>query len=141
MNTSNWISMAALLMSVWAIYTSRKALKIEQAREKDRVTEGQRAKLVARIQKIPRAKGADTWKLMVANNGEGIAKEIKIWLENTLITEHSNVMAESQPEAICSDSCVTYPLAVHLGWAPPFHVSIRWTDESNKMGFWEGEVS
>ncbi len=141
MITSVWISIAALLMSVWAIYTSRKALQIEQTREKDRVAEGKRAKLVAGIQKIPRAKGGDTWKLVVANNGQGIAKAIEIILEDTLITDHDRVMAERQPEAIGPDGSVTYPLAVHLGWAPPFHVSIKWTDESGQPGFWEGEVS
>jgi hypothetical protein len=126
------LSLAALVLSVLAYLTSRKALRIEQARERDRVAGARKAALRARIKRL----SPHDFDLLIENDGQAEAREIEVRLDGRPFREHPAAFADQcEVGPLGPGSQARYPLKITLdGPGPPFALELTWQDDSGEPG-------
>jgi hypothetical protein len=125
------LSLAALLLSLLAYLTSRKALRIEEARERDRQAGARRAALRARLV----GTGLQEF-LLLENSGQAEARDIEVRLDGTLFRDHPVAFKdESEFGPLGPGSEARYPIKLFHGVpSPPFELELTWRDDSGVAG-------
>ena len=130
------VSVVGVLVSILAFCSSHRTrnrlVKIEKAREKDRLTEKAKANLTAVIHKEQVKARAWSYTLEIKNSGRGTARNVVV----KAIGDHK--FASKVPTSIPEIG----PNAAHaivlntglLGTQDPLTVEITWTDDSGQPG-------
>jgi len=132
------ISAFAIGVSIWTHNRNHKLqariVALEEAREKDRLAEKQKANLTARIMREPGTRNMRDL-LVIENSGHGEARNIKIILANKPILEHPAVLqGTNEVTKVGPNSHIQYLLALCMGNYPPFDIEITWEDDSGESG-------
>lgn len=142
------LSGLAILVSIWAAAKAHSAaaqqnliqerlLKLESARERDRVAGSKRANLSAEI----RSDGRD-WLFVVRNDGPGQARAIQVLVDNKSLPAHERILCE--PDELVTTlgpgAKVPYVMAVAMGSPLVYEVSLIWEDDSGDPGRWESQL-
>ena len=132
------LSLIAIVVSITAWITSwrtqKRHLAIEEARDRDRVTQRRKANLTAQLLKEPRP-GHPAFFLEVRNDGPAEARDISVTLDDQPFLEHP--VSPDNLEAIHqlgSAAHFRYPLVVAMGQAGPYKLHITWSDDSGEAG-------
>ena len=138
------ISVIAIVVSIWTHSRSHKLqariVALEEAREKDRLAEKNKANLTAKITKelIRRSSTSRPYYqhyLVVENGGLCGARNIKIILAGKPILEHPAVLQSTDEiTQVGPNSHIQYLLALSAGNFPPFNIEITWEDDSGEPG-------
>ena len=146
------LAVIAILVSVVALLTNRnthkrqlrienRLLDIEEARERARIDQTLKAKLVANLFTEPARRGRVRTKgyfLQVKNLGDAVAYDIQVFLDGKPFAEHPVAPANSQEmDQLGPRSHFRYSLAVGYGKTPPFELNITWADDSEERGFYQ----
>jgi hypothetical protein len=142
---SSLLSIGAIILSLLAHRTSRKALRIEEARERDRVTLSRRAVLVASIMTEDRdavgtaarmGVGIMRWNyLVVENPGDAEAREIEVVLDGKPFRNHPVAPKDHQDvRRVGEKSFFRYRLQIRHETKPPFDLELTWQDDSGEPG-------
>jgi hypothetical protein len=125
------LSALSLLVAAFAAITSwrtqRRQLALENARERDRVRDQQKACLVA---------GRNKDGVWVSNEGAGTARNVEVLVDGEVISSSRLNNAENArigPEGILRYT-VPLPPLVHA------EVEIRWEDDSGEPGYYTSTV-
>lgn len=127
------LAVAALVVSIYAIRkshrTERRMLEIEEAREKDRLQQANRAFVKAYVEK-----GQRTF-LVLENSGESEAREIELKLDGQPVLQHP-VVIKSQPEhrQLSPKSSVKYIVEPIWGNSINCEIEINWMDNTGEKG-------
>lgn len=144
MSPSLIVSIIAVIISGIAVYiswrTQNRLVDIEDAREKDRLAEKQKANLTAII-KMEELRRSGTSRiirkcyLVVENKGLNEARNIKIVLDDTPLMEHPGILnTQSEIKQVGPESSFRYELAVTGGSNVPSRAEITWEDDSGEPG-------
>ena len=137
------VSALATGISGLAWYNNRKTqtrlVKIEEAREEDRIYQSKKARLVAHIHKeVENQRMHNTmWKNMLRIENKGLceARDIKLALDDKPVMEHRAILkSQSEVTQIGPQSHFDYPLILTLATVPPSKAEITWTDDSGEPG-------
>lgn len=138
-------SLIVALISAVASYRLTKAqnrlqerlLALEGTRERARIRESRRARLIGRVVRF------DTnYRLVVSNEGSGIARRICTSLDGQPITQHPLVPAgQSQATELGPGAEAEYLLAVAMGRPNIVTVSLTWEDDSGEPGAWTSQLT
>ena len=128
---STLLSVAAIILSYLAHRTSRKALRIEETRERDRLAATRKAALRARI-----IKSGSIESLLLENTGQAEARDIEARLDGAPFCDHPVAFKdECEFGPLGPGSQARYPLKlVHGGPGPPFDLVLTWHDDSGEPG-------
>jgi hypothetical protein len=142
------VSIAALLASIWAIVASNRTarsqtalqeefLKLETARERDRLAEATTATLVARMY---RANGSA--RLQIANTGRADALNVRAQIDGTPIEKHQLFRrAAERISVIGPDASVEVLMMTFDGMPDSYLVELDWTNASGGPGRWRSQVT
>jgi len=129
------ISAIAIVVSIWTHNRNHKLqariVALEEAREKDRLAEKQKAYLTAQMTENMDGRPV----LRILNNGFAKARNIKVVLDNKPVLEHNSIL--NNQEEICQvgpQSSFQYLLFVCDQLYPPSEVKITWEDDSGEPG-------
>jgi len=137
------ISAIAIGVSIWTHNRNHKLqtriVALEEAREKDRLAEKQKANLTAKITKevLPRSgsiKIDTTYYLQIENKGSSEARDVKIKLDNKSLLEHPAIIDEREIQQIGPQSHIQHLLSLTTKTYPPFDIEITWEDDSGELG-------
>jgi hypothetical protein len=142
------VSLAAIVFSFIAWLKSRqiekKQLEIEEAREKDRLTEKQKAYLTAKIvsEPLPSLDGrrqTTRHLLRIDNTGLAQARNIKVLLDGKSLLEHPAILkGNGEVTKIGPRSFIQYLLVLCDEVYPPFDLEVTWSDDSGgEPGFYQ----
>lgn len=142
---SNFLSIIAIVISgcsfIFVVWKTNKIekrqLEIEEAREKDRVSNKKQALLSAVFEKHPiqsvnMKKHALKDVIVIRNKGLCDARDVTILLDNKPLLEHAGIR-KGQPEfkEINADSSIAYDLDINSrGGVRPREYDISWQDEA-----------
>ena len=141
------IASLALLVSVvsgWATYRAQRSqaavherlLALEATRERARNRETRRARLRAQLVGF----GSDQ-RLLITNEGEASARNIRVNLDGRPITEHVLwVRGQDVLQQIGTGASADYILAFAMGKPTSFLVELFWTDDSGEAGTWGSQL-
>jgi len=105
--------------------------QIEQSREHARLMQSLQAALHAEL----RLMSGSSWRLFVANTGQGTARNVTITLDGKPLLEHDAVpRGEQEANTIGPESEVSYCTAISSGCTPPFEFQATWDDDSGHQG-------
>jgi hypothetical protein len=138
------ISATAVGVSVWTHIRSHKLQKrivaLEEARERDRLTDKRKAYLVAKIVKEELARSGDsrifrTYHLVVENKGLAEARNIVLLLADTPVLKNSAVInSQTEVKQIGPQSSFRYEFEKGFMKNLPLKVDITWEDDSGEPG-------
>lgn len=138
------LSIAAIIVSILAFKKSQKTqnrlVDIEEAREKDRLSEKQKAYLTALIaeEKLSRSVGSRIYRkyyLVVENKGLSEARKIKLLLADKPALEHPAVQKpQKEVEHIGPQSSFRYEFAQGFMRELPLKAEVTWEDGSGEPG-------
>lgn len=138
------VSLAAIVFSFIAWFKTRqiekKQLDIEQAREKDRLAEKQKANLTAKIVSEPLRsvtghKQITQHLLRIDNTGHAQAHNIKVLLDGKSLLEHPAILKnEKEIRQVGPNSQFQYVLATTMQARLPSDLRIKWSDDSGEPG-------
>jgi len=139
------VSILSIGISVVAFVTSRrtqkKQLRIEEARERDRVSESRKAKLVARTAR-EQTFGEFSWHLYIENKGAGEARDIVVTVNGKPVGEHSAIHGSGKKGTVLGPgSSFRYPVMLALKEKPPSEVAITWSDDSGDPGSYRTTIT
>jgi hypothetical protein len=135
------VSLAALIVSALAWRSSRRnaeqLLDIESTLKRDRLSEGIKAVLVARLVTEDRG-NHEAHFLVIENRGEATARQVRGSLDGTRFREH-RVWWEDPPDdlQLKPGSAVRFVLAISNECPPPFELDLTWTDDSGQPGHYQ----
>lgn len=160
---SNWIAFAALVVSIVSALMSvlshieairtrkentdlqkqniklqKRLVELEEGRENDRISQSQKASLVARLEK--RNEGTILY-LVIENKGESVARNIEVSFDNgrplleLLKDEEAARYREFSVKPKTSIECRLWPL--NRRSYRPQKVFISWSDSSGELGQYE----
>ena len=119
----------------------RRQLEIEEARERDRVSESRKARLVARIvsdrpRGVPKPLTLTSYHLYVENLGPAEARDVDVILDGKAYREHPVAVTNHQDihRLGPKPSHFRYSMSIASEKAPPFDLELRWTDDSGEPG-------
>jgi len=105
--------------------------QIEQSREHAKLMQSLQAVLRAELRKTDRS----SWRLFVANTGQGTARNVAITLDGKPLLEHDAVpRGEQETKMIGPESEISYCMAICSGCCPPFDLEATWDDDSGQQG-------
>ncbi len=108
--------------------------KIEQSREHAKLIQSLKAVLRASLERTDRG----GWRLVVANTGQGTARNVTITLDGEPLLEHRAVpRGEKEAKLIGPESAISYHIALHSSCRPPFALAGTWDDDSGQRGHYE----
>ena len=148
---ANWVAIVAAIISGLAALASiaaarrsvtaqNRLLEIEEQRERDRVSEIQRARLVARIVREEPSLGRKTknYYLEIENLGQSSANSITILLDDGPLFDHPTMLDKTdEVRQVGPQSSFRYILAPSLSTRLPQRVTIAWGDDSGEQGHYE----
>lgn len=142
MSPSLIVSILAVVISGIAVYISRRTqnrlVDIEDAREKDRLTEKQKANLTARISREPLTRGtrsATQYFLYIENSGSSEARDIKINLDGKPLLAHSSILENTEEVTqVGPNSYFRYLLVLSSKGRSPSNIEVTWEDDSGEPG-------
>jgi hypothetical protein len=112
-------------------------LHLEEARERDRRATMSRAGVTASIEDRGRA----DYRLVVRNQGEATAREIRVTIDGVPVLEHPLVpRGVKEVRTLASGVEAPYLLAFSHGRSPILDVRIEWIDDSGVPGRWASEL-
>jgi hypothetical protein len=139
------LSLAAIVVSLLAYFNSRKALRIEEARERDRLAAIRKADLTACLiaeDRGPAESGVfkgigsrnTAYFLQIENRGRAEARAIELRLDDSPLSENT---AHGDPERISylgpgSKTRVHLPFGAE--WCSSFELELSWQDDSGAPG-------
>jgi len=133
------ISAIAIGVSTWTHNRSHKLqasiVALEEAREKDRLAEKQRATLIARIDHEPGSHGMKDL-LVIENTGVGGAKNVEVMLDGTPMFEHPSMCLQKDSKfgEVGPTSAARFLLFTADQLRPPNRITITWEDDSGEPG-------
>jgi hypothetical protein len=142
------VSVAALLVSIWAIIASNRTarsqtllqeqlLKLEHARERDRVTEATTASLVAQMYLVDRSA-----RLQIANTGQANALDVRVQVDGTPIQSHQLFRRASERiPVIGPDARVEILMMTFDGMPDSYLVELEWQNAAGRPGKWRSQVT
>jgi hypothetical protein len=142
------VSLAALLVSVWAIIASNRTarsqtqlqqqfLKLEHARERDRIAEATTASLVAQMYLVDRSA-----RLQITNTGRADALDVRVQVDGTPVQSHRLFRAASERIAVIGpDAHVEIMMMTFDGMPDSYLVELDWENASGSPGKWRSQVS
>lgn len=138
------ISAIAIGVSIWTHNRNHKLqnriVALEEAREKDRLAEKNKANLIAEITKeeLRRSGTSRIYRkcyLQIENKGLSEARNIDLVLDNKSVMEHPGILkTQSEVKQVGSESSFRYELSVTGGQNIPSRVEITWEDDSDELG-------
>ena len=137
------ISAIAIGVSIWTHGRSHKLqtriVALEEAREKDRLAEKQKANLTARISRELLTRGtrsATQHFLYIENSGNSEARNIKVNLDGKPLLEHPTIMNDTEEiHQVGPNSDFRYLLVLSsMRGRPPSSIEISWEDDSGELG-------
>ncbi len=146
--TAIGISIVAVVASVFAIIASSRAsarsndlqerlLRLENTRERDRLTAIKRANVVAFM-----TGSAGNQRLFFRNEGEGTARGIEIRVDEETLEDYPYIIAPDRPITTLGPKAEASVIATNeFGGPDGIHVSITWVDASELPGRWESDLS
>jgi len=132
------VSLAALIVSALAWRTSRRnaeqLLEMERSEKRDRLLEGPKAVLTARLVTESRGNHEASF-LVIENRGEAIASRVRGSLDGTPFREHRTWWEELPNDLrVGPSSNVRFVLAIKDDCRPPFDLELTWQDDRGKPG-------
>lgn len=133
------LSIIAIIVSIFAFRKSHKThnrlVDIEEAREKDRLVEKQKANLIARIDHEPGSHGMKDL-LVIENTGVGGAKNVEVMLDGTPMFEHPSMCLQKDSKfgEVGPTSAARFLLFTADQLRPPNRITITWEDDSGEPG-------
>ena len=138
------VAAIALIIS-WR--TQKRQINIEEAREKDRLAEKNKANLTAKIikERLPRSgsiKIDTNYYLQIENRGLSEARDIRIWLDGEQVSDHP-AFVEGQKEifVVGPQSHFQYHLAITSSRPRPSGIAIAWSDDSGEVGSYRNALT
>ena len=108
------------------IALQQRLIQIEEGRDQLSLVKASSAKLRAELREFERS----SYKLCIANDGESMARNVRIELGDMPLIDHQAFLrGVKMPDFIGSKSEITCPIAIHLGCAPPFSIRVFWDDD------------
>ena len=105
--------------------------QIEQSREHAKLMQSLRAVLRAEL----RQTDGNSWRLFVANTGQGTARKVTISLDGKPLLEHDAVRpGEQETKLIGPESEISYCMEISFDCQPPFEFEVTWDDDSGQQG-------
>ena len=151
MNQLGWwsfaVSIGALAVAVWAVLTSRttsaaatqvqaRLLRLEGARERDRLATARRANIVAFVITADR-----NTRIYFRNEGEGTARAIQVLMDGRPLSEHDfAVNGDPPPETLSARGEAHCLLAPFMGGPVRARARVTWEDETGP-GEWESDLN
>lgn len=145
MGPSDWIQVAAILVSGWigivalrhSRATSARLQKFEDLAHRQRHIDQQRARVRAEFRRTPAETGREQWKLYIVNDGPGHARDIRVAVDHDWVR-----LKEEKLDEIGVLGPLAYMSAPVRGVGlAPAHFKIKWTDDAGEPGSWESDVS
>ena len=116
----------------------KRQVEIEEKRERDRLIEKKKAKLVAEIVREAEVRGrhaGTAHRLRITNKGQAEARDIKLTLDGKLMHEHPAILSGVQEVHLLGPgSSAKFPLAITSSRHLPSQVEANWTDDSGEPG-------
>lgn len=115
--------------------TQERLLALESARERGRLRETRRARLVVQVVSGER-------RLVIRNEGPGAARDIRFRLDGRPFAEHDWI-AKNQDEVteLGPGGEAAYVLARHMGSPGTAAAEIGWADDSGQPGAWTSQLN
>ncbi len=145
------ISAIAIGVSIWTHNRNHKLqtriVALEEAREKDRLAEKNKANLTAEITKevLPRSgsiKIDTNYYLQIENKGLGQARSIDLRLDGMTVHEHPCVVKPVEEKGFLGPSSSFHYLLVFSSKAHhPSRVDITWRDDSDEEGVYRSPLT
>ena len=108
------------------IALQQRLIQIEEGRDQLSLVKASSAKLRAELREFERS----SYKLCIANDGESMARNVRIELGDMPLIDHQAFLrGVKMPDFIGSKSEITCPIAIHLGCAPPFSIRVFLDDD------------
>jgi hypothetical protein len=142
------LASAALLVSAWSAWTGWKnsrdqntmqaqLLRLETARERDRVSDATRATLVARMQRFERSA-----RLIVLNGGRSAAQVVRVRVDGKPINENPWFRDVEQPISLIGpDAPFEVMMMTVDGMPTKYRVELDWEDASGQPGHWASDLT
>ncbi len=112
-------------------------LALESARERGRLRETRRARLVAQV-----VGGGGQWRLVIRNEGSGAARDIRFRLDGRPFAEHDWIPRnQDEVTELGPGGEAAYIIAPHMGSPGTAVAEIHWTDDSGQPGVWTSQLS
>ena len=138
------ISAIAIVVSIWTHNRNHKLqariVALEEAREKDRLAEKNKANLTAEIttKESPRSGSIRIDRkcyLKIENKGLSEARKIELVLDDKAVMEHPAILkTQSEIKQVGPESSFRYELAVTGSPNVPSHAEMTWEDDSAEPG-------
>lgn len=138
------ISAIAIGVSIWTHNRNHKLqariVALEEAREKDRLAEKQKANLIAKIIKeaLPRSgsiKIDTNYYLQIENKGSSEARDVKVVLDGKPLLEHPTILKNiKEITQVGPNTDFRYLLVLSTQGRPPSNIEITWEDDSGEPG-------
>jgi len=113
----------------------KRQVEIEEKRERDRLIEKSRARLVAQI--VP-----EEGRLRITNTGLAEARDIILTMDGKPVLEHPAIPHGVQDfHLLGPGSSAEVPLAISLECQPPWQVKVVWNDDSGEPGHYRTTVT
>ena len=134
---TGWISIGALLVSLFALLESAKAnrkanaiqkkqIEIEERKVEESREAEKRAAFMVDLREKRNAHG-----LYLSNYGQAEARNVRVKLDGKPLSEHrAAVSNDPMPTFVGAGSDIGCTLAISSGCAPPYEVEIIWDDDS-----------
>ena len=145
------ISAIAIGVSIWTHNRNHKLqariVALEEAREKDRLAEKNKANLTAKITKEELRRSSThriSWQyhLVVENKGLGQARSIDLRLDGMTVHEHHCVVKPVEEKGFLGpSSSFRYLLAFSSNAPHPSRVDITWRDDSDDEGVYRSPLT
>jgi hypothetical protein len=141
------VAALALGVSIWSVVTMRRMaqqqtdlqarlLALETARDEAQARQTQRANVRAGIQKTGR-----DWRLIVINEGQATARNVKVELDGGPLMAHTLVVrGEDEVTKLGPGASARYLLAPTMGSPMKVDARVTWSDDSGNGRSWESEL-
>jgi hypothetical protein len=132
------LSLVAVILAACAWRANRRnaeqLLELERAWQRDRLSGGNRAALVAKLTAEDRGRHKAFF-LVIENRGEATARRVQGRLDGIPFPEH-RAWWEKLPDDLCirPSSDVRFVRAINDGCAPPFDLDLTWQEDSGEAG-------
>lgn len=149
MNTTLWyldpnflVSAIGAFISAFVLATLFWQLRIERARERDRVILANRARVTVRINKGNHGGHSPLYKLVIENHGESEARQVKAMLDRKLLRDHPLVVDCNRDEisVIGPGTATSFLLGVTLETVFPVKAKATWNDGTGEANSFETEL-
>lgn len=141
------LSITAIIVSILAfrksLKTQNRLVDIEEAREKDRLAEKNKANLTAKITKEELRRSSTSrihWQyhLVVENKGLSEARDIRIWLDGKQVSDHPAFVKDQEEIFIVGPQS---QFKYHIVKPFPSGIAIAWSDDSGEVSSYRSSLT